>query len=262
MRDVTQFLESQANQQHALWLKIDGDQWFASLPGTRNLLRQRNWRFSSSQVQFRNTAISLINKTDDELLAGMKQKWRYNVRLAEKRGVTVRPSTRADDDLLYKLYAETAKRDGFLIREQAYYADAWQAMKAQGFVAEYEGKPLAGLILFAFANTAYYFYGMSCTEGREHMPTYAIQFAAMRWARDNGCTSYDWWGAPENPDDEADGMAGVWRFKKGFGAHFAEGLGAWDFAPSPLLYKAYVELMPRVVTLMKRRTRSHTIPNP
>ena len=126
-------------------------------------------------------------------------------------------------------------------------------MNAQSFVAEHEGQPLAGLVLFTFANTAYYFYGMSRTEGREHMPTYAIQFAAMRWAREQGCTHYDWWGAPENMDDEADSMAGVWRFKQGFGAQFAEGLGAWDYAPNKLLYKAYVELMPRIINLMKHR---------
>jgi lipid II:glycine glycyltransferase (peptidoglycan interpeptide bridge formation enzyme) len=259
MRDVTRFLESQANQQRALWLKIDGDHWFAALPETRDLLRQRGWRYSSSQVQFRNTAISPIHKTDDELLAAMKQKCRYNVRLAQKRGVVVRPATPADDDLLYAMYAETAQRDGFLIREQAYYADAWRTMNAQGFVAEHGGKPLAGLILLAFANTAYYFYGMSRNEGREHQPTYALQFAAMRWARDNGCTAYDWWGAPEQADDESDSMAGVWRFKQGFGAQFAEGLGAWDYAPSPLLYKAYVELMPRLINLMKRRKQASTI---
>ena len=159
-------------------------------------MRSIGWRYSASQVQFRNTAVSPINKSDDELLAGMKQKWRYNVRLAEKRGVTVRPTTRTDDDLLYAMYAETAQRDGFLIREKNYYVDAWQAMHAQGFVAEHEGQPLAALVLFTFANTAYYFYGMSRTEGREHMPTYAIQFAAMRWARwrkqfwsrENSCT--------------------------------------------------------------------------
>ncbi len=253
------FLEQQARQQRALWLKLDGDQWTAPLPEIRDMLQQRGWRYSPSQVQFRNTALSPINQTDDDLLAGMKQKWRYNVRLAQKRGVTVRQTTRADDDLLYAMYAETAQRDGFLIREKNYYVDAWRTMNAQGFVAEHEGQPLAALVLFTFANTAYYFYGMSRTEGREHMPTYAIQFAAMRWAREQGCTHYDWWGAPEDVNDEVDGMAGVWRFKQGFGAQFAEGLGAWDYAPNPLLYKAYVELMPRVLSLMKRRKQSHTI---
>src|SRR5204862_1952980 len=134
-----------------------------------------------------------------------------------------RAATRADDELLYALYAETAQRDGFLIREKTYYVDAWRAMHAQGFVAEHEGQPLAGLVLFTFAQRAWYFYGMSRTEGREHMPSYALQWQAMRWARDHGCHVYDWWGAPEKADDETDSMAGVWRFKQGFGARLFEG---------------------------------------
>jgi lipid II:glycine glycyltransferase (peptidoglycan interpeptide bridge formation enzyme) len=261
---VMQFLENHAQQQRAIWLKVDGDSWPGDLSrdDMGDLFQRRGWRYSPSQVQFRNTGLSLIHKTDEALLANMKQKWRYNVRLAEKRGVVVRPATRADDDLLYAMYAETAQRDGFLIREKAYYTDAWQAMPAQGLIAERAGQPLAGLVLFTFAQTAYYFYGMSKTAGREHMPSYALQFAAMRWARDHGGRVYDWWGAPENPSDaetpSADSMAGVWRFKQGFGAQFSAGLGAWDFAPSPLLYKAYFEIMPRMLALMKmRQTRSN-----
>ncbi len=264
--EVLAFLEGQARKAGAIWLKVDGDMPFGldeitsgsdgnqnTLTQWRSTLRQRKWRYSPSQVQFRNTGLNLIHQTDDALLAGMKQKWRYNVRLAEKRGVVVRAATRADDDLLYALYAETAQRDGFLIREKAYYVDAWRAMNAQGFVAEHDGQVLAGLVLFTFAQRAWYFYGMSRTEGREHMPSYALQWQAMRWARDHGCHVYDWWGAPEKADDEADSMAGVWRFKQGFGAQFFEGLGAWDYAPSALLYKGYVELMPRVMRWLRRR---------
>jgi lipid II:glycine glycyltransferase (peptidoglycan interpeptide bridge formation enzyme) len=83
---------------------------------------------------------------------------------------------------------------------------------------------------------------MSRTAGREHMPSYALQWRAMQWARAAGCAFYDWWGAPERDDDEADGMAGVWRFKQGFGAQFLEGIGAWDYAPSGPLYSAYLKL--------------------
>lgn len=260
------FLERQAKQARAIWLKVDGDAPFTPeelaagpqanekmLTAWRVILQKRRWRVSPSQVQFRNTGLNLINKSDEALLADMKQKWRYNVRLAEKRGVAVRPATPADDDLLYQLYAETAQRDGFLIREKAYYIDAWRAMNAQGFVAEREGQPLAGLVLFTFGKRAWYFYGMSRSEGREHMPSYALQWQAMRWSRDAGCEVYDWWGAPERAEDEADGMAGVWRFKQGFGAQFFEGLGAWDYAPSTPLYNGYVELMPRVLRWLRRR---------
>ncbi len=184
------------------------------------------------------------------MLAAMKPKCRYNIRLAEKRGVTVRVVPVIDGDdarLLYDMYAETAQRDGFLIREAAYYFDAWRAMNAIGFVAEKDGEPLGGIVLFTFAKRAWYFYGMSRNAGREHMPNYLLQWAAMRWARDQGCEVYDWWGAPENPDDENDSMAGVWRFKQSFGAQFVEGVGAWDFAPVPLLYRAYLDFGARFI---------------
>jgi len=97
---------------------------------------------------------------------------------------------------------------------------------------------LAALVLFRHGPRAWYFYGMSRTEGRENMPNHALQWSALRWARDAGCDTYDWWGAPDNVDDEADRMAGVWRFKLGFGAEFREGLGAWEYAPSQALYRA------------------------
>ena len=248
-------LQVLAKRQRALWLKVDGDAHLSgaiALEDLRARLTQRGWRYSTAQVQFRNTGLSAVDQTDEALLAGMKQKWRYNVRLAEKRGVTVREGSAAADDPLYALYAETGQRDGFIIREREYYSDAWRSMNATRLIAEHGGQMLAGLVLFKFGRRAYYFYGMSGSEGREHMPSYALQWAALRWARAQGCTTYDWWGAPENPANEDESMAGVWRFKQGFGAQFAEGLGAWDFAPIPALYWLYAEGMPRLLGLMKR----------
>jgi lipid II:glycine glycyltransferase (peptidoglycan interpeptide bridge formation enzyme) len=201
-------------------------------------------------VQFRNSGLSDLRRSDDELLAAMKPKTRYNVRLAEKRGVRVRvasPIGESDAQILYAMYAETGRRDGFATRAAPYYFDAWRAIKAVGLIAERDGQALAGLVLFHFAGRAWYFHGMSRTAGREHMPSYALQWEAMRWARAAGCSIYDWWGAPEHTDDAGDGMAGVWRFKQGFGARFVEGIGAWDYAPSAALYRAYARLGPRLI---------------
>jgi lipid II:glycine glycyltransferase (peptidoglycan interpeptide bridge formation enzyme) len=254
------FTEQQARRHRALWAKVDGDLLILSqrergrgedeLSELRQLFQEHRWRYSTSQIQFRNTGLTDVRRSDSDLLAAMKPKTRYNVRLAQKRGVTVRvaaPIGIADAQTLYAMYAETAQRVGFLIRREAYYLDAWQAMNGVGLIAEREGQALAGLVMFVFGRRVWYFYGMSSYEGREHMPSYALQWHALRWARDNGCEAYDWWGAPEREDDEGDGMAGVWRFKQGFGAHFTEGIGAWDFAPSPLLYQAYVKLGPKLI---------------
>lgn len=241
-------VEALARARRAVWAKVDGDPvalGALSLDAQRRALSARGWSRSPSQVQFRNTGLTDLRCSDDALLAAMKPKTRYNVRLAEKRGVSVRvvsPISPTDAQVLCEMYAETGQRDGFLTRAAPYYLDAWQAMDAVGLIAERAGQPLAGLVLFRFGRRAWYFYGMSRNEGREHMASYALQWSAMRWARDAGCAEYDWWGAPEREDDEADGMAGVWRFKHGFGAQFAEGIGAWDYAPSPLLYRAYLKL--------------------
>ncbi len=250
-------IEQRAKQHHAIWAKVDGDILPLSLSergaggedNLRALLQQRRWLYSAGQIQFRNTMLTTLQRDDATLLAAMKPKCRYNIRLAEKRGVIVRtlaPIEGADAGLLYAMYAETAKRDGFLIREEAYYRDAWKVMGAAGFVAEHAGEPLAGIVLLCFANRAWYFYGMSRSQGREHMPNHLLQWAALRWARDAGYALYDWWGAPETLD-ESDSMWGVYRFKESFGAAFFEGAGAWDFAPSPLLYRAYVELGPKLI---------------
>ena len=251
------FIEQRARHHHAIWAKADGDLFLPSPSGRgvggegaiHALLQQRQWQFSRSQIQFRNTMLTPLQHDDAALLAAMKPKCRYNIRLAEKRGVTVRtlsPISDADAGLLYAMYAETAQRDGFLIREEAYYRDAWKSMNAVGFVAEHEGEPLAGIVLLCFADRAWYFYGMSRSQGREHMPNHLLQWTAMRWARDAGYALYDWWGAPEKLD-ESDSMWGVYRFKESFGAEFFEGIGAWDYAPSPLLYRAYVELGPKLI---------------
>jgi lipid II:glycine glycyltransferase (peptidoglycan interpeptide bridge formation enzyme) len=231
--------------------------------GVTSDLRLRTWRFSRDQIQFRNTVTLDLRRSEDEILAGMKQKTRYNVRLAEKKGVRIRPGALADLDLLYRMYAETSVRDGFVIRSADYYRDAWgsfmRAGLAQPLIAEVEGEPVSALILFKFARTAWYIYGMSRETHREKMPNHLLQWEAMRWAKASGCETYDFWGAPDE-FDESDPMWGVWKFKAGFGGQVVRRIGAWDYAPSPFLYRLYTVILPRVLEVMrwrgKRKTRA------
>lgn len=227
------FLERRARAQRVVFAMVDGDGWTGPGPTAeaRAHLAQRGWSPSPQPPQFRNTALTRIDRSDDALLAAFKPKWRYNLRLAERRGVRVRLATPDDWPALLALYAETGQRDGFIIRPAEYYTDAWRSLHGQGLIAEHEGHALAGLMLFRHGARAWYFYGMSGAAGREHMPNHLLQWEAMRWARDAGCVWYDWWGAPEREADETDRMAGVWRFKQGFDATFAEGVGAWEYFP-------------------------------
>jgi lipid II:glycine glycyltransferase (peptidoglycan interpeptide bridge formation enzyme) len=196
----------------------------------------------------------------------MKQKTRYNVRLAEKRGVSLRVGTLVDIPMLYKMYAETSVRDGFVIRDEGYYKTVWTLfMKSseptcEPLIAEVDGEPVAAIFVFYFARRAYYVYGMSRSVHREKMSTYLLQWEAMKRAKAKGCTAYDLWGAPD-VFDESDSMWGVYRFKEGLGGQVVRTLGAWDFAPSPLWYKMYSEVIPRVLDVMRSRGKSKTKQN-
>jgi lipid II:glycine glycyltransferase (peptidoglycan interpeptide bridge formation enzyme) len=128
---------------------------------------------------------------------------------------------------------------------------------AQPLIAEVESEPVSALVLFTFGATAWYFYGMSRDAHREKMPNHLLQWEAIRWAKARGCTTYDFWGAPDELV-ETDSMWGVWKFKEGFGGAFVRHLGAWDYAPSPILYRLYTTVLPRVLNVMRRRGRAAT----
>jgi len=269
---VLDALQTLARRERAILIKLDPDVPLSiGAPGDEQPqptgqavqadLTARGWRFSPDQIQFRNTVLLDLRPDEAGLLAAMKQKTRYNLRLAERKGVVVRAGTAADLDLLYRLYAETAVRDGFTIRPADYYREAWgrfmAAGQAQPFIAEVAGQPVGALIVFFFSTTALYLYGMSREAHRELMPNHLLQWHAIRWAKAQGCATYDFWGAP-NEFVESDPLWGVWKFKEGFGGQVVRTLGAWDYAPSPLLYRLYTTVLPRVLNLLRRRGRRAT----
>ena len=203
-------------------------------------------------LQWKSICVDLT-RTPDELLAAMKPKWRYNVRLAARRGVTVRKGGLADLPLLYGMYAETASRDGFVARPEAYYRDAWgafvEAGLAQPLIAEVKGEPVAMVIVFRFAGRAWYMYGASRAAHRDKMPNHLLQWEAMQWAKAQSCTVYDMWGAPDVLE-ASDPLWGVYRFKQGFGGEFVRHIGAWDLPVSRPGYWLYTAAMPRVLAAM------------
>lgn len=260
-------VETLAKRHNCIFVKIDPDVEEDSAEGMRlrHTFRQRGWRFSREQIQFKNTALSDLSVDENALLEGMKSKWRYNIRLAERRGIGVRQGTVADLEAFFQLYQETGARDGFLIRPFDYYRTTWESYLAAQqevenpaggalLLAEHadEETPLAGIFILRYGARAWYFYGASSERRRRDMPNYLLQWEGLRWARTHGCTVYDWWGAPTDIDDPADGMQGVWQFKQGFGARFAQHTGAWDYTAWPWLYRLYTEAMPRVMAFVRR----------
>jgi lipid II:glycine glycyltransferase (peptidoglycan interpeptide bridge formation enzyme) len=115
------------------------------------------------------------------------------------------------------------------------------------FLAEYERQPLAAIMVFARGDRAWYLYGASTTRHRNRMPTYMLQWQAMRWARSRGCSQYDLWGVPDEPLEEleqqfterSDGLWGVYRFKRGFGGELQRSIGAWDRPYQQVPYAIY-----------------------
>ena len=262
LEHVLSALEGAARRHHAIFIKIDPDVCLEDLSEptiqTISTLEKRGWRLSSEQIQFRNTALVDLTREEDDLLMAMKSKTRYNVRLAGRRGVEVRLGDLADLPLFYEMYVETSSRDEFIIRPFAYYRHAWQAFigadLAQLFIAEYEGQALAGLILFRFGEKVWYMYGASRDLHRNLMPNHLLQWEAMRWAKAQGCTVYDMWGAPDI-FDESDPLWGVYKFKEGFGSQFVPHIGAYDYPVSHSLYQFYTVTMPRYLDVLRKRSR-------
>ncbi|HSL46472.1 MAG TPA: peptidoglycan bridge formation glycyltransferase FemA/FemB family protein [Anaerolineales bacterium] len=284
-------LQSFARKEGAIFLKIDPDVVLGTgVPASedevvdtsgqtvRSKLERRGWKYSSDQIQFKNTVWIDLTPSEEELLARMKQKTRYNVRLAEKKGVILRIGTSTDFGILYKMYAETSVRNGFVIRDEDYYKTVWQTFMANNqspvsnlklpitnshspvaecLIAEVNQEPIAAIFVFYFAGRAYYVYGMSRDMHREKMPTFLLQWEAIKRAKAGGCSVYDLWGAPDQ-FNEGDSMWGVYRFKEGLGGKVVRTLGAWDFAPNPLWYKVYSEIIPRVLDVMRSRGKAKT----
>jgi lipid II:glycine glycyltransferase (peptidoglycan interpeptide bridge formation enzyme) len=273
-RQVLGDLRELALKQGAIFIKIDPDVRLGTgIPGSaqdsgdavgesvRRDLLNLGWRFSSEQVQFRNTVLVDLQPPPEALLERMKQKTRYNIRLAERKGVTVRLASLDDLDLLYRMYAETAVRDGFVIREQEYYLTVWkiflQAGMLEPLIAEVDNQPVAGVVIFRFAGLAYYMHGMSLPVHREKMPNYLLQWEAMLRARQAGCSVYDLWGAPDE-FQTGDALWGVYRFKEGLGGKLVRYIGAWDLPVRPLFYRVYMDFLPRLLEIMRRRRRRET----
>ena len=275
-------LQAFAKRQGAIFVKVDPDVALGiGIPGTaaavefaggqkvRLDLVRRGWKFSQDQIQFRNTVLIDLSPSEDELLARMRQKTRYNVRLAQKKGVTVRVGTLDDLPQLYRMYAETSLRDNFLIREEGYYQTVWHNFMSnpssigghqpfsEPLIAEVGGQAVAAVSLFYFAGRAIFLFGMSSGDQREKMPNYLLQWEAIRRARALGCTVYNLWGAPDE-FNEKDGLWSVFRFKEGFGGVVSRTLGAWDFTSCPLLYRLYTQILPKVMDGLRIRGKART----
>ncbi len=228
----------------------------------------RNLKLASS-IQPRTTIHLDLTRDLDTILAQMKPKWRYNIRLAERKGVTVREAKSDDLPTFYRLMQITGERDRFAIHSLDYYRAAFELFTARDyarlFVAEYKRELLAAIFVTAFGGEAIYLYGASSNAHRERMPNHALHWAAIQWAKARGCVRYDLWGVaavadalagathsgrtlsdPERSEEESKGSLlphGLYQFKQGFGGQLVQYAGGYDAVFSPWRYALFTRAL-------------------
>jgi lipid II:glycine glycyltransferase (peptidoglycan interpeptide bridge formation enzyme) len=231
---------------------LDGDKrWLSAL-------KKRGFRTNPYAVHIRNEWVLDIRPAEKDILAGMKEKWRYNVRLAGRKGVTVRRGQGKDDlDTFYALYQTTSERDAFFIHNKDHYEDVMRLYsegdRAALFLAEYEGKAIAGTIVLRLGRWSWYMYGASANEYRNLMPNHLLQWTGMQWAKAHGCWYYNFRGIPEVLE-EGQELYGVYVFKRGFGGYAMRSLETHDLVYQPLIYGIYM----RMLEVKRRRDAKRT----
>ncbi len=187
------------------------------------------------------TRLLNIAGTEEEILAQMHHKTRYNIRLAQKHEITIREAISADDFLF--LQRDTARRDRFSAQSDTYIQKQFEILKQDGtatiLIAEKNGKPLAANFLISYGDTVTYLYGASSSHDRQFMAPYLVQWESIRWAKKNGKQYYDFWGV--NPDDKQHpdfrkSWDGISRFKAGWGGQLIELPGTYDIPIRTRLY--------------------------
>jgi lipid II:glycine glycyltransferase (peptidoglycan interpeptide bridge formation enzyme) len=225
---------------------------------------------AAADVQPPDTVLIDLDLSPEAILGAMKPKWRYNIALAGKKGVSVRRADEAGLELFYAIYRETAQRDGIAIHGKEYYAALfsqsreYQSAGESGgtpdirlYLAEHEGETLAGIVTLFRGPEGVYLYGASSNHKRNLMAPYALQWKAMEDAKAAGCQIYDLFGIPPH-EDPSHPMAGLYRFKTGFGGRIIHRSGSWDYAYRPLmkgLYSTAEGLRKKLWNLKKRLKR-------
>jgi lipid II:glycine glycyltransferase (peptidoglycan interpeptide bridge formation enzyme) len=203
---------------------------------------------AAADIQPPDSVIIDLDQSEEAVLQGMKPKWRYNIRLAAKKGVSVRRAGAEEIPVFYRLYQETARRDGIAIHNEDYYAALfdhsleWKGRPGSAgiglYIAECGGEVLAAIITLFRGREAVYLYGASSDRRRNLMAPYALQWRAMRDAKASGCLSYDLYGIPPG-EDPSHPMAGLYLCKTGFGGRIIHRPGSWDYTYRPLAMKIF-----------------------
>lgn len=261
-------LDSAARRRRAILLKIEPD--LEDTPKMRDRLAGFGLRTSTHTIQGRSTILVDIDGAEESILARMNQGTRRKIRAAAKQGVEVRHGAAEDITSFHEMMMITGQRDNIAVRGQEYYRkilDLFAPDHATLLLASYQGRDLGGAIALAFGKRAWYLHGASSNEERSRMPNYAVQWEAMRWARERGCAQYDLWGIPNVDvatlesqfEHRQGGMWGLYRFKRGFGGHVWRAISTWDRPYSVVFYAVY-KTVAAIRDRWRARMHIYTVP--
>jgi peptidoglycan pentaglycine glycine transferase (the first glycine) len=244
LKQLTEGAKLLAKKYNAIVLTIEPD-IKSDDTAFRNIMQELGYQIKDDAKNFREEIqpryvfrLDTKGKNEDEIFKNFHSKTRYNIRLATKKGVTVKEGTREDLKEFHKIMVTTGIRDGFITRPLEYFERMYDCLGPEHIkllMAYYEGKPISGVIPIMYGNKTWYLYGASSNEHRNLMPNYLLQWEMIKIALARKSDIYDLRGVP----GIADNSNGLYRFKKGFGAEYTEFIGEVYIPFKPLTYKLY-----------------------
>ncbi len=226
------YLKELAKAQKSVFVKTE-----PSLDNIAQMLAERGFKRSKKRVQPSKTVIVNLSQSEAELKNGMHHKTRYNIGLAERRGIHVGES--GDAGMFWRLLGKTSKRDKFFPHPKDYYEKLLSFFKNSGeievklFMAEHKNKPISAAIVLLYKGTGHYLHGASDYKYRQHMAPYLLHWSIIKYLKGRGLLNYDLWGI------DAEKWPGVTRFKLGFGGKVTEYPGSFDLVVSKFWYLLY-----------------------
>lgn len=240
--ELMQAARQLAKEERAYSIKIDPDVPSSNTDFVQMLTEEgfrtrdtgKNFEAIQPKYVFR---LYLNGRNEEEMLASFQQKWRYNIRLAVKKGVEVRICGKEMVDEFTRIMVETGVRDNFATRPASYFAAMLDNLgeHCRLYMAFHEGKPIAGTLAILFGDKVWYLYGASSNEHRNLMPNYLLQWNMIQWAIENNCRVYDFRGVSGDLSED-NPHYGLYRFKKGFNGEFTEFVGEYDYVHNKLAY--------------------------
>ena len=248
LKQLSEGIQQLAKKYNAIGLRIEPDV-LKSDDTFREIVLNLGYKVKDNAKDFKDEIqprfvfrLDIKDKTEEEIMAGFHQKWRYNVRLAARKGVVVKEGTKEDLKDFHKIMVETGTRDGFITRPLSYFEKMYDNMVPGGhmklLMAYYQDEPIAGVIPIFYGNKTWYLYGASSNEHRNLMPNYLLQWEMIKMAIARHDDIYDFRGV-SGVVDKNHPQYGLYRFKQGFGATFTEFIGEVYMPYNPLKYSLY-----------------------